>query len=253
MTTTLAMEIRPLSSVLGAEIRGVDLQRPISDALFGELKDAFLQYHVLTFREQHLTAAQQSAFARRWGAIRADGLDPDLAAPLWHTDGSWSADRPLITLLYAETLPPQGVETLFANAVMAHETLDAQACRRIEDMRAVHDLDWSHRQALGGAPSGMPPVEQPMVLTIAETGRKAIYLGQHAARIVGLDQSDGQALIHAVNAHIVLPEHLHAYHWRQGDLVMWDNRCVLHCAGGFDRPDTRALRRVTVRGERLPA
>jgi taurine dioxygenase len=257
MTVALAMEIRPLSAVLGAEIHGVDLRRPIDDALFGELKDAFLQYHVLAFREQQLSAEQQIDFARRWGALRTDGSDPDPAAPLWHTDGSWSPDRPLATFIHALTLPGHGVDTLFANAVMAHEMLDPELRARIEGMRAVHDLSWSRRLlpvAVSSAQkNGTPPVEQPMVLAIPETGRKAIYLGQHAARVVGLDQAEGQELIDTVNAHIVLPEHLYAHHWRQDDLLMWDNRCVLHCGGNFGRrTNERTLRRVTVLGSRLP-
>jgi taurine dioxygenase len=257
MSVTLAMEIRPLSSVLGAEIRGLDLRQPLSDAAYREVRDAFLQYHVLVFREQHLTEAQQIAFARRWGEPQArprrqcegKGNPPDAEAAGWCADGSFSPRRPVATVLYAQAVPSIGGNTLFANTCMAYETLDDRIKQRIEQLRALHKPAGN-----GVAPVEQPPVEQPMVRTIPETGRKAIYLGQHANAIAGMDANAGQVLIRAVNAHIVLPEHLYAYRWRPGDLLMWDPRCVLHADTEFDwQHEQRRLRQVTVLGEELPA
>jgi taurine dioxygenase len=252
MTVTLAMEIRPLSAVLGAEIRGLDLRQPLSEAAYGEVRDAFLQYHLLVFREQHLSEAQQLAFARRWGEPQArarkqctgKGSPPDPEAAAWCTEDSWSTRRPVASVLYAQAVPTLGGNTLFANAVMAYETLDDRIKDRIERLHALHKPSGN----------GAAPVEQPMVRTIPETGRKAIYLGQHAETIAGMAAEAGQVLIRAVNAHIVLPEHLYAYRWRPGDLVMWDPRCVLHSDTEFDwHHEQRRLRQVTVLGEELPA
>lgn len=252
MSVTLAMEIRPLSAVLGAEIRGLDLRQPLSEAAYREVRDAFLQYHVLVFREQQLSAAQQLAFARHWGEPQAaarplsdgGGSPPDPESAVWCADGSWTVRRPVASVLYAMAVPSVGGNTLFANTIKAYETLDARIKQRIERLRALHTP----------AGNGVAPVEQPMVRTIPETGRKAIYLGEHADAIAGMDADAGQILIRAVNAHIVLPEHLYAYHWRPGDLLMWDPRCVLHADTEFDwRHEQRRLRQVNVLGDELPA
>jgi taurine dioxygenase len=206
MTATLAMEIRPLSAALGAEVRGVDLGRPMNDRIFGVLRDAFLQYHVLAFRDQRLSETRQLAFAARWGTPQAES----------------NSSPAIVGFLYAPDLPPLGGDTAFANAVSAHETLEAGLRQRI----------------------------QGMVRTIAETRRKAISLSQPAPR----DQGAGESPTRAVIAHVTLPEHLYVHRWRAGDLVMWDNRCVLRSDTDFHwHSKPPPLRPVTVLGERLPS
>jgi taurine dioxygenase len=282
----LPFALTPLSAVMGAEIRGVDLAAPLDDATFAAIRRAFLDHLVLVFRDQAIDEAQHVAFSRRFGTLqehvlsqyvaahdpgiifltnldadgRPKGEHPDPGSMVWHTDGSWSAGRTLLTTLYGMELPRAGGDTLFANMYAAHDGLDRAMQARIAGLRAVHDLDYSRR--LSGAKVQMteeqrraaPPVEHPILRVHPETGRKAIYLGEHASHVAGMPLAEGRALIAAINAHATQAAYVYRHRWSRHDLVMWDNRCVLHSATDFDwLNDRRVMRRTTVLGESLVA
>jgi taurine dioxygenase len=279
-------EMRPLSPVLGAEVLGVDLARDVDDTLFAALRDAFLRYQLLVFRNQTFNDEQHVAFACRWGKIqrhvlsqyvragnpeifvitnldgngKPKGEHPDPGAKIWHTDGSWAMERGLATMLYSIAQPKAGGDTLFANMYMAFDGLSQEMKRRLEGLRAVHDLDYSRR--LSGAKEQMtekqkrdaPPVEHDIVRVHPDTGRRALYLGQHASHIAGMPLEEGRALVHELNAHCIQPCYAYTYRWSVGDAVMWDNRCLLHSATEFDwMNDVRILRRTTTVGESMAA
>jgi taurine dioxygenase len=225
---------------------------------------------------------RQVAFARRFGEVQihvmnqyhADGypelyrlsnLDengkpnghhPDKGTLEWHTDGSWSRVTGQATIIYGEVMPEIGGETHFCDMYEAYERLDAAWKKRIAGMRAVHNLDFSRTRRHGEDPMtdeqrlAKPPVDQPIVRTHPETGRKCIYLGDHAEYIVGMSYAEGRALIEELNKLAVHPDLTYEHHWTPRELILWDNRCVMHRATAYD-PATqgRVIRRCTVLGE----
>ena len=277
--------VRPLTPRLGAEISGVSLAEDISENLFRSIYDAFLRYQVLAFPPQDIPPGRQVAFARHFGEVQihvmnqyhADGfpelyrlsnLDengkpngrhPDKGTLAWHTDGSWSRVTGQATIIYGEVMPETGGETHFCDMYLAYERLDPAWKARIADMRAVHNLDFSRTRRHGEDPmtaeqrAAKPPVDHPIVRTHPETGRKCIYLGDHAEYVVGMPYTEGRALIEDLNTLAVHPDLTYEHRWTAGELIVWDNRCVMHRATPYD-PATqrRVIRRCTVLGE-VPA
>ena len=274
--------IRPLSPRLGAEIVGVNLADGVDDALFDAIYQAFLRYQVLLFGTQALPPGRQVDFARRFGEVQvhvmnqyhADGypelyrlsnLDehgnpsgqhPDKGTLAWHTDGSWRPVTGQATILYAEIVPEAGGETSFCDMYGAYERLSPAWKARIAPLRAVHNLDFSRTRRHGEDPMTeaqrreVPPVDHPIVRTHPETRRKCVFLGDHAEYIVGMDYIAGRALIEELNALIVHPDLTYEHHWSPGQLILWDNRCLLHRAGDYDLSrQRRVIRRCTVLGE----
>ena len=274
--------VRPLTPRLGAELSGVILADEMSDDVFRAIYAAFLRYQVLLFPPQDVPPARQVAFARRFGEVQihvmnqyhADGfpelyrlsnLDaqgkpngrhPDKGTLEWHTDGSWSRVSGQATIIYGEVMPETGGETHFCDMYEAYERLSPAWKARIASLRAVHNLDFSRTRRHGEDPMteeqrlAKPPVDQPVVRTHPETGRKCIYLGDHAESIVGMPYAEGRALIEELNALAVHPDLTYEHHWTPRELILWDNRCVMHRATAYD-PATqgRVIRRCTVLGE----
>jgi len=153
----------------------------------------------------------------------------------WHTDKSYHAVPSLMTILHAKELPPVGGNTQFANMALAYDALPAAMKRRIAGMRVVHTWAASRRRAGAPPPSEIemrerPPVEHPLVRTHPETGAKTLYIGNHASHIIGMPEEDSEALLQELLEHATQPQFVYTHHWRDGDLVMWDNRCLLHRA-----------------------
>jgi taurine dioxygenase len=276
------LEVRPLTPNLGAEVLGVDLARGVDDAAFAAVYQAFLRYQVLLFGVQDLPPGKQVEFARRFGEVQihvmnqyhADGypelyrlsnLDerghpngrhPDKGTLAWHTDGSWRRVTGQATIIYAEIVPEEGGQTHFCDMYGAYERLSGQWKQRLEGLRAVHNLDFSRSRRHGEEPMTeaqkreTPPVDHPIVRTHPETGRRCLFLGDHAEYIVGMDYSAGRALIDEVNSLAVHPDLTYEHRWTPGQLIVWDNRCVMHRATPYD-PATqrRVIRRCTVLGE----
>jgi taurine dioxygenase len=275
----------PLAPALGARIEGLPLSEQMSDATFDALYEAFLRYQVLLFPSQDVPPGRQVALARRFGEVQvhvmnqyhADGfpelyrlsnLDengnpngkhPDRGTLIWHTDGSWQRRTGQATIIYGEVMPETGGETHFCDMYGAYERLDDDWKRRIEHMRAVHNLDFSRTRRHGEEPMteaqkrAAPPVDHPVVRTHPETRRRCLYLGDHAESIVGMPYDEGRALIDDLNARAVHPDLTYEHRWTAGELILWDNRCVMHKATPYD-PATqkRVIRRCTVIGD-VPA
>jgi taurine dioxygenase len=274
--------VRPLTPNLGAEISGVDLANDISDDLFRAIYAAFLRYQVLLFPPHDLPPGRQVAFARRFGEVQihvmnqyhADGfpelyrlsnLDengnpngkhPDKGTLAWHTDGSWSRITGQATIIYGEVVAGVGGETHFCDMYGAYERLSDAWKARIANMRAVHNLDFSRTRRHGEDPmtdaqrQARPPVDHPVVRTHPETGRDCLYLGDHAEYIVGMPYDEGRALIEELNALAIHPDLTYEHRWKTGELIVWDNRCVLHRATAYDpATERRVVRRCTVLGE----
>jgi taurine dioxygenase len=277
--------VRPLTPRLGAEVSGVDLASGVDEALFQSLYRAFLHYQVLLFPPQDLPPARQVEFARRFGEVqihvmnqyhadgfpelyrlsnldedgRPNGRHPDKGTLAWHTDGSWQRVTGQATIIYGEVMPESGGETHFCDMYGAYERLGSSWKARIAGLRAIHNLDFSRNRRHGEEPMtdeqrrARPPVDHPIVRTHPETGRKCVYLGDHAESIVGMPYDEGRALIEELNALIVHPDLSYEHRWRTREMIVWDNRCVLHRATPFDEAkEGRVIRRCTVLGE-IPA
>jgi taurine dioxygenase len=276
------LQVRKLTPKLGAEISGFRLADHMPDDLFRAIYDAFLRYQVLLFPPQDVPPGRQVAFARNFGEVQihvmnqyhADGfpelyrlsnLDehgnpngkhPDKGTLIWHTDGSWQRVTGQATIIYGEVMPETGGETHFCDMYGAYERLSPVWKGRIAKLRAVHNLDFSRTRRHGEDPMteeqkrAKPPVDHPIVRTHPETGRKCIYLGDHAEYIVGMPYDEGRALIEEINAMAVHKDLTYEHHWTAGELLAWDNRCVMHRATPYD-PATqrRVIRRCTVLGE----
>ena len=276
--------VRPIGANFAAEIVGLDLADPLGDALFGALYSAFLQHKILVFRNQYFDDDAHSCFARRWGKLQVHVLNqyhkstnpeiiylsnldrdgkpkgehPDPGAAIWHTDGSWAKERGLATMLYGMVLPKSGGDTLFADMVAAYDGLSEAMKQQLEGLIAVHSLDYSRSQTTAKQQMtdeqkrAAPPVEHSVIRVHPDSGRKSIYLGQHASHIVGMPIDEGRELIRRINEHATQPQYVYIHRWQPRDFVMWDNRQVMHKATDFDWiNDVRTMRRTTTVGERI--
>jgi taurine dioxygenase len=274
--------LRRLTPNLGAEILDVTLADAISDAVFAGIHRAFLEYQVLLFPAQDVPPERQVALARRFGEVQihvmnqyhADGypelyrlsnLDaegkpngrhPDKGTLAWHTDGSWRRRTGQATIIYGEVMPRRGGETHFCDMYGAYERLDSAWKRRIANLRAVHNLDFSRNRRHGEDPMtdeqrrATPPVDHPVVRTHPQTKRKCLFLGDHAESIVGMPYEEGRALIDELNALAPHPDLTYEHRWQPGQLLVWDNRCTMHRATPYDPvSEGRVIRRCTVLGD----
>lgn len=243
--------------------------------------EAFRSHHIVVFPGQRLSREQQFAFAANFGEVETskarDGGDkrrgvahvisnldaggnPVYRASAvsnynWHTDKAWRPVPPLLTTLYAVELPRQGGDTEFANTAMGYAVLPEQTKARLAGLRVV--FRWGARLApadrawaLKGSTETPGEVDHPLVRTHPDTGAKALYLGNHASHIRGMPESEGRALLAALLDHTTGRRFVYVHRWHPGDLVMWDNRCLLHravanYAVGRDR---RILHRALVQG-----
>jgi len=282
---TWPFTVRPLSPALGAEVSGVDFSLPIDAIPCAALYDALLEYQLLLFRGDEVSPAVQVALARGFGEVqvhvmnqyhadgypelyrlsnvdeqgRPTGKHPDRGTLAWHTDGSWQRRTGQATLLYAEIVPAEGGGTEWCDMYGAYEALDAATRDRLADLRAIHNLDFSRSRRHGDDPmtaaqrQKVPPVDHPIVRTHPDTGRKAVFLGDHAESIAGMDYAAGRQFIDDLNERLIRPELVYTHHWQARDFVVWDNRCTLHRALGYDTAKVaRVIRRCTVIGE-VPA
>jgi alpha-ketoglutarate-dependent taurine dioxygenase len=275
-------EISRISDVGGAEIFGVDLSQSLDSAMKDAIMRAFLEFHILVFRDQELTKDAQYKFSENFGEMErhvgrlpngkpysivhtVTNLDADgnpiksLKAEgnyFWHTDKSYHAVPSLTTMLHAVELPESGGgDTQFANTKRGYDALSDTMKTRIADMKVEHSWEASRRNV--GAPppnaaqiSERPPVVHPIVRTHPDTGDKTLYLGHHMSHIVGLDKDESDALLEELSDHTTQGEFVYTHQWRTGDYVMWDNRLLLHRAMPnykFSK-DRRLLHRTVVIG-----
>jgi alpha-ketoglutarate-dependent taurine dioxygenase len=250
--------VNPLGASVGAEVVGLDLSKPLSDPAFEDVRKAFERYRVLAFRDQKLTKHDLLVFSERWGSVgghvqRADAVHvitnadengrpkgrlPETGALHYHIDKSYMARPAFATFLYAVEVPPEKGDTVFADAQTAYEALPAETKERIDSLSVWHSLEWFSRttnnklsqEALRNA----PPVLHPLVRTDPVTGKKSLYIGNNAWKVDGWTFAESRNLIEDLNDFATQSQFLYWHKWRQGDLVMWDNRCLLHAATEFD-------------------
>ena len=274
------MEITPLSDHTGAEVRGIDLARAVAPEARAALNAAFTKHSVLVIREQSLGPRQVLAAVELFGRVfqqhntrfaiaecpqihylsNQDHF-PDgrryIPGEGWHTDHSNDARPPKATVLHAVTLPDHGGDTQYANMAAAWAALTADLQERIAGLMAIHVYQSSHStrklMALPDAAKERVPnaVLHPIVRTHPESGRPSIYINPiRIEGILGMDHKEALPLLDALLRHATAERFQYRHRWRPGDLVIWDNRCLLHKANGdYDMAQTRYLYRVMLQGD----
>jgi len=179
-----------------------------------------------------------------------------LANMLWHSDSSFKEVPSLCSLLSGRIVPPEGGATELASARCAYPTLPEALKRRVETAVAIHDFSWSRDQVRPGfftdkERAEYPPVRHPVVRANPVNGRRALFLGAHASHIEDLPVEEGRALLRALLDHVTQAQFRYRHEWQEGDLIVWDNRCVLHRATPYDTTRyKRLMQRTTVSGDR---
>jgi alpha-ketoglutarate-dependent 2,4-dichlorophenoxyacetate dioxygenase len=270
---------------LGAEVAGVDLARPLDDDAFARIAAAFDEHSVLVFHDQHLTDEQQMAFSARFGpletTVRTMGNEDRLGAhivdlsntdehgrpmpwtdrrmlyhsgnQLWHSDSSFKPVPAHASALSARVIPPEGGETEFASMRVAYEALPDDLRRQVDGKVVVHSFGFSRSLIDPGIGTEVgreyPPVRHALVRANPANGRKAVYVGSHAWFVEGMSIDDSRILIATLLEITTRPDRVYRHTWRVGDLVMWDNRCILHRGRPWDSArHPRVMHRTTVAG-----
>lgn len=266
----------------GAEIVGANLSGPLDSGFHKAALDALHRHKVLVFRDQSLTEEHYRDFALCFGPLeprisrydrgeihqdlhRMTNVAPDGSLKAghqdganrhWHTDKAYKARPSLATILYAIDVPSAGGETEFCNLTAAYRDLPTATRDRIDGLRVCHHWSYAYdgkpdfRKATPEEEELNPPVFHPLVRTHPATGEKALYLGYFAASIVDMPATEGRALLDSLTGHATKQEYVASHRWQKGDVVMWDNRCLLHRGRPYDHStQPRTLIRAVVQGD----
>jgi len=272
---TLTIETVKLTDTVGVEVKGVDVDRMLlDDELPAWTLDTLDANGVLVFRDLHIDDAAQVAFSKRLGRVEVLGqgehpeiflvtLDPakNRAAQYlkgtfdWHIDGLTDDVPIMATLLSAHGVADSGGETEFASTYAAYDDLTDDEKKRFDAVRVVHSIEAAQRR-LNPDPSdeevamwrARPAKEQPLIWR-HRNGRSSVVLGPTADHVVGMDRDDGAALLDSVLTRATTPDRVYRHEWRVGDMVIWDNRGVLHRALPYDPMSPRDMHRTTLRGD----
>ncbi|MDG1410347.1 MAG: TauD/TfdA family dioxygenase [Acidimicrobiales bacterium] len=278
LSTSVPATVKPLSGVLGAEISGIDLSQKLSTELFNIIHQAFLDHHVLVFRNQTLTPEQQMRFGRYFGEldfhpfVEGNTEFPELLNIVtepddqlnfgggWHTDVTFLAEPDLGSILYGIELPAYGGDTLFSSQVAAYNTLSDPMKEMLGALTATHAaakqyrVDGPSTKSKAMNTNDTDPaaftVSHPVIRTHPETGRKALYVNSgFTTRINGVSRDESKMLLDFLLKHAVQERFTCRVAWEPGTLVMWDNRCVQHHALHDYAGQRRHVRRITVKGD----
>jgi alpha-ketoglutarate-dependent 2,4-dichlorophenoxyacetate dioxygenase len=274
---TLAMD--PLHDDFGATVTGVDLGEPLTDSHVQEIRAAIDAYSLLVFPKQSLDDERHLAFTQRLGEVEAnhvalgrDGVvnyfgtignvqsDGTVQGNndqhtkfltgnnMWHTDSSFRKVPSLVSIMYAYEVPEEGGQTQYVSSRAAYRRLTEETKQTIEPLEVIHDYVFSRSKVVEVDPShaaSLPPINQKLVRRNPENGEKNYYVGSHARTIAGWDEGDSRALLDDLLDRATRPERIHTQNWQPGQLVIWDNRCMLHRGTGYDADKYRRYMRQT--------
>jgi taurine dioxygenase len=277
--TVNGISVRDAGSAVGAEISGVDLSRPLTEAARETIRHALAQRGVVFFRDQSLTPDQHIALARQFGDINVNRFFshlegyPEIALVEkepkqtknigggWHTDHSYDRVPAMGSLLYARETPPRGGDTQFASMYAAYDALSEGLKQTLAGLRAVH----SSRHVFGHMREGMEgrlhnpelaiqDAVHPVVIRHPESGRKALYVNPgFTLRFEGWTDDESRPLLSFLYQHAVQPEFVHRFAWQPGSLAFWDNRATWHYAVNDYHGARRSMHRITLHGSPLAA
>jgi taurine dioxygenase len=281
--TLTGLDIRPLSDALGAEIRGIDLSKPLDDATVAAIEAAWQEHIVLLFRDQDLGIDEQVSFAENFGVVgtrsrpaerRPEGADYNAAIMLvsnvkkdgqyigslpdgemwFHHDMCYDPAPHKGTFLYAMELPSSGGNTLFANMYAAYDKLSDETKVRLKGLTALQIYDFATREVvdISGDIAQYKHCVQPVTVTHPVTGRRALYVNPLiTARIEDMPDDESRVLLDELFGFADDKSIVYEHEWRLGDVLMWDNWCSCHARTDFPATDRRMLRRCTIKGQPL--
>ena len=270
-------DVRRLTETMAAEVVGLDLRQRLDAATRDAVYKAFVDNQILVFRDQDLTKEEQIAFTEQFGTLErhalsnrgtsdspfvhivtnmdAEGnLTGKLGSTRWHSDKSFRPAPSMATILHARILPPNGGDTVFANMHAAYEALDEAEKAELDEAKVVHSWELSRenidRKLLQAEIDDAPPQTHPLARVHPDSGRRALFMGMHASHIEGGSIEAGRARIEALEEHSTQERFLYRHNWRKGDVLMWDNRCLLHRADPNFEVAThpRMMHRTCLRG-----
>ncbi len=285
------VQVKPFEGMIGADIDGVDLSKPMSQQVRNDIYQAWLDYQVLRFRNQELEYANLVDFSKDFGELDLAPISssgereipefPEILVvsnikkegkaigslgsyeAVWHTDMSYLEVPPIMTCLYAVEVPEQGGNTVLLNMYAAYDDLSDELKERISTLSCKHDYS---RNSAGEVRKGyeqyadekdvrvIPGALHPLVYTHPETKKKSLYLGRRSnAYIDGLSVEESEQLLNLLWEHATKDAYQWAQQWRVGDLLLWDNRCTMHRRDAFDDDSRRLLLRTQVRGQHKPS
>lgn len=275
----MPLTVEPLTPCIGAELHGLDLSAPLSDADIADIHGALMDHLVVFFRDQQLTPVAQRALAARFGRLRVAQraafevnqeaaevavLINDRERPPnvnhYHSDGIFRKLPEFAAILYGETVPASGGDTLFVNMQAAYDALSPELKHYVDQRSAVHDFMKLHgspakaRSWEGDNAARMdamrrqnPPVEHPMVREHPVTGRRSLLISpSFTTHIVGVSSGESQGVLETLYQHCALPEFQCRFKWRAGSLAFWDNRATMHYAVADYWPERRVMHRITI-------
>jgi taurine dioxygenase len=260
------IQVARLAGSLGAEVVGADLA-DLDEPGFEAVHRAFLEHHVLVFRDQKLSPDQLVAFGRRFGPLFVHPIVPHLdgvpevipirnrgkrytITEVWHSDVSFSERPPMASALYAQEVPEAGGDTLFANQHSAYDGLSEGLKRMLGGLRAIHTGSGLGTVLGKGEDWREHGQSHPVVRTHPETGRKALYVSPgFTVAFEDMHRDESAPLLEFLYDRATRPDITFRHRWRPGDLVMWDNRSVLHYAIHDHGDARRELLRITVEGD----
>jgi alpha-ketoglutarate-dependent 2,4-dichlorophenoxyacetate dioxygenase len=271
--TEARLELSPIHDEFGARVAGVDLSRPLADENFAAIDEAINRYSILLFEDQDMNDAAHLDFTRRFGAAEEEhvsyyshgkityiGLVGNVDADgnrttqrrvrsargneMWHTDSSFREIPAMYSILAAYEVPDEGGETEFASARAAYTRLDAGTRALIHGRVGIHDYIYSRTKMGEDAVNDsqrtfMHPVRQRLVRQNPLTGDKNLFVASHVRAIEGMSDEDARPLVARLIAEVTRPESVYRHRWRAGDVMIWDNRCILHRGAGYDEAKYR--------------
>lgn len=272
--------INPTSGSMGVEIHNVDLSNELSDSLFSEIRETFIEHGLIFFRDQELTPDDHLRFAKRWGEIninrffaKVEGYDqiaevkkdPDQKINIggaWHTDHSYDQIPAMGSILLAKETPKIGGDTLFANMYRAYETLSNGMKKTLENMKACHSSRHVFGAHTGYAEASNQRISNPelatqdaihpVIITHPESKRKALYVNpEFTVNFEGWTVEESKPLLDYLAEHTTQQENTTRFQWKPGSIAFWDNRCTWHFALNDYPGETRLMHRITVEGSAL--
>ena len=267
-----AVTIDKLTPIIGAEVGGVDLSKPLGNRTLDEIHRALAENLVIFFRDQHLTEDQHLAFGRLFGElhihpaapavpgkpelmiIHADKDSPRANGEGWHSDVSCEPEPPMGSILYIRKCPPHGGDTLFASMYAAYDALSDRMKAYLEGLTAEHTGEHYRGQYANygiADKAEYPRAVHPIVRTHPVTGKKALYVNKgFTRRILGIPLDESEGILGYLYEHMANPLFQCRFRWRENSIAFWDNRCVQHHAMWDYWPHTRSGNRVTIKGDR---
>ena len=266
--------IEPLTPVIGAEVRGVDLAQPLDNATFRMVHDAWMEHLILLFRDQAMDLEGLDGLGRRFAELHVHPTHPGVdghpgilkihhdadskfhIGRMWHSDVSSDAEPPMGSILHLHEVPENGGDTMFANMYTAFDALSTPMKTWLSGLTAVHSSVATDRDYFGVTGENLrdgdyPQSQHPVVRTHPETGRKALFVNQiFTTHIVELEPQESQAILDLLYGHIAEPRFQCRVRWQKNSMVFWDNRCSQHMAMWDYYPQTRSGHRVTIAGDR---